>query len=176
MSKLVCVLLFLLPLPPSSVSPPSLFLPPTSLFLLRLSSSLLCPSSFLPLPPSHMLYAPFSLTSSITTPSFLLSPLFSPCSLLPSHFLLSLPPPLFPYSFPPPSSPLPPSPPSGSRLCQSEMETLLETQEELKKGSQRINQMLQEMENKQVQYILSLEVKQIFCFIHAQTLLQCCFS
>ena len=33
---------------------------------------------------------------------------------------------------------------------QEEMESLLLTQEQLKKGSQRINQMLQEMENKQV--------------------------
>ena len=163
-----------------------LFLPPLS--LLRLSSSLLrLSSSYISIPPSSVSSfspsTPFSHVICSFLPHLfhhhlLFPPLSSLLSLLPSPFPLpSIPsPPLFPYSFPPPSSPLPPSPPSGSRLCQSEMETLLETQEELKKGSQRINQMLQEMENKQVQYILSLEVKQIFCFIHAQTLLQCCFS
>ena len=130
-------------------------------FCLSLFFSSLPPSfHLLPSPPPHFVL-PLSfllLFPSLFPPSSSLPPIILPSSFLPSSsFSLLLPPsPSFSPSFSPSLHP-PFSPPSLSLLsplCQNEMESLLVTQEELQKGSLRINQMLQEMENKQVPNVM----------------------
>ena len=67
---------------------------------------------------------------------------------------------------------------------QSEMETLLATQTKLKKGSEQINQMLQEMETKQVRNSATIQhtmssshasYELIYIIVHSSVAIVCSF-